>query len=61
MEPEEEWKAITEVPGYEVSSEGRIRTPKGKIRKLSPMSSGYVQVGLYHPRTGKYFMRWFTV
>jgi hypothetical protein len=52
----EEWRPVAEAPHYEVSSEGRLRTATGKIRKTPAGAHGYVQVGLYMP-TGKYLMR----
>lgn len=54
--PAEEWRPVAEAPHYEVSSEGRLRTVDGKLRKTPAGAHGYVQVGLYLP-TGKYLMR----
>ena len=44
----EEWRIIDEVPNYEVSNLGRIKTIKtGRIRKASITNIGYAQIGLH--------------
>lgn len=43
----EEWKSIPNFPGYEVSNLGQISGPRG-IRKLSPLSKGYLKVALFN-------------
>ena len=52
----EEWRPIPEYPGYEASSEGRIRSFKsGECRMLKQHShsKGYLRVSLKH-ENGKY-------
>ncbi len=44
----EEWKQIKGYEGlYEVSSQGNIRNSRGKILKVHPQNSGYLQITLY--------------
>lgn len=44
----EEWKQLKNFPGYEGSTEGRIRNIRTQyIQKLIPNEKGYLKVGLY--------------
>lgn len=44
-----EWRVIPHYPLYEVSDRGEVRGPKG-LRKLSPVSKGYVKVALFNEK-----------
>lgn len=41
MDKIEEWRSLEDFPGYEFSSFGRVRGPKGKILKPLDNGSGY--------------------
>uniref|UniRef100_A0A6C0AD52 HNH nuclease domain-containing protein n=1 Tax=viral metagenome TaxID=1070528 RepID=A0A6C0AD52_9ZZZZ len=40
---EQEWKTLDEIPGYKISSLGRILTPLGNISKSIPRDDGYIR------------------
>ena len=49
--PTEEWRVIIGAPDYEVSNFGRVRSFKGKSRRIlkpTPDTDGYLQVVLRH-------------
>lgn len=43
----EQWKEISDAPGYSVSSLGKVRGKSGKLLYLTPKHSGYVLVTLF--------------
>ena len=57
---QEEWKIIEEAPGYEVSTEGRVRNRKsGRILKPQAFgATGYKQVSLKIFETNKFQKRY---
>ena len=48
----EEWKKVPDYPGYQVSNQGRMMSPDGKLM-VGKMSRGYKQIACFIS-TGKY-------
>lgn len=42
----EEWRFLADYPGYQISSMGRLKTPRGYISRATKKTSGYVTVKL---------------
>lgn len=54
----ENWKAIAEAPGYEISDKGRVRNSKGQrpgIMHPKTKANGYLEITMYV--NGKYISR----
>ena len=48
-----EWRVITDLPNYEVSTDGQVRNrKKGRLLKTSPNGCGYLSVRLYKDNKG---------
>lgn len=43
----EEWRDIIDCPGYKISNQGRVMSPKGAIRKTKKSGAGYEYIRIY--------------
>lgn len=48
--PRVEWRPVAGSPGYDVSSDGQVRSPRGRVLRAAPNSKGYLKVCLTRAR-----------